>query len=146
MKQNERSNVKAIQSMSVMFSILTIVFLITAVYPLLHIAFSFTFKHSFLLFQLFLMTGNSINPFIYFAFSPPVLKLIKSVRKYVEQICRPKTLYPFSNYKKKYMIRRSTLRKNAKSQDIEIKFIGSNPNQKHAITSTLFPVQVYKKT
>ncbi|XP_056017043.1 melanocyte-stimulating hormone receptor-like [Ostrea edulis] len=82
-KRKEGCRVKATHSMSIMFSIIIMVYLLTTVYPMLHTVLLFRCKYCNDLFNFFLLVNNSINPYIYFAFSPPVKKLLSRLRNCV---------------------------------------------------------------
>jgi hypothetical protein len=79
---NERHRYRVTHSMSIMFSIIIAVYLITAVYPMLYEILGFRCKYCYELCEFVLLINSSVNSFIYFAFSPPVLHLVSRLRQF----------------------------------------------------------------
>jgi hypothetical protein len=85
-KQNEGAVAKSTHVMSIVFSIIIMIYLISYVYPIIYSTGKLKFKYRHDLFDVFLLINNSINPLIYFAFSPPVLQMFSRSRNYFDEI------------------------------------------------------------
>jgi hypothetical protein len=137
LKQNKGPRAKATHSMFIMFSIIIMVFLTTTVYPMIYTVLSLRFKHSFDLFHFFLLINNSINPFIYFAFSPPVVRLLTRLGNYAKQSCPLKMFCSLPTSNGTYKINNNQLRKDTNSQDINIQAIAGNFHRENGVVSTV---------
>jgi hypothetical protein len=84
---NNRPKSTVKYSMLVMFSIIITIYLITALYPMMYGIIGFECQYcTNELCDFFLLINNSVNPFIYFAFSPPVSQVLSRLRKFVLEI------------------------------------------------------------
>jgi hypothetical protein len=111
----------------------------------LYTVLQFRFKNSFDLFHFFLLINNSINPFIYFAFSPPVSKLLARLRNCVKRNCPSKTLCCLPMFRRKYVINSSHLRNNTKYQVVNIHVIAGNLHGDNAEVCIVAPAQSSNK-
>jgi hypothetical protein len=129
-KQNRGPVVKSTHVMSVMFSIIIMVYLMSYVYPIIYSTLQFKFKYSHFLFHLSLLVNNSINPFIYFAFSPPVLKLLSRLRNYFNEIS-PNAVSSTSIFGKRYDVQQES---GPRHEDLEIADAATNEGRICTVT------------